>query len=101
MGGGDYQYLRHSRGVFIDLLPGMRGNALHWLNNQLHPDIDYHAVIRQTPHTAGDELVPAYSQNLNNVPGLTGRVRVIYTTGGHSLHAQDGILLAAILAEAD
>ncbi len=101
VGGSDYQYLKDSRGILIDLLPGVRGNALHWLNGQMHPDIDYYAVIRQTPHAAGDELVSAYSQNLNNVPGLTGRVRVIYTPGGHSLHAQDGVLLAGILAEAD
>ena len=50
------------------------------------------------PKYAGsDELVPAYSQDLNNVPALQGRAKVLVTTAGHSLTPQDGVLLAGIL----
>ena len=96
-GGGSYDYLKHSRGVLIDLLPAESGTVLTWLNLQPHPDISYTSVVRKTPFAFGDELVPAYSQDMNNVPVLRGRVKVLYTDAGHSLNPGDGILLAGIL----
>jgi len=97
VGGSSYDYLKHSRGVLLDLLPAESGNVLFWLNQQPHPDIRYYAVVRQTPFALGDELVPAYSQDLNNVPVLRGRAEVMLTSAGHSLNPNDGLLLAGIL----
>jgi pimeloyl-ACP methyl ester carboxylesterase len=98
-GGGDYNYLRDSRAVLVDLLPAESGNVLTWLNQQPHPDISYYSVIRQSPFAGGDEIVPAYSQDMNNVPALRGRAKVLFTKTGHALNPQDGTLLAGILAK--
>ena len=97
VGGSDYDYLRYSRGVLLDLLPAESGNVLNWLNRQPHPNIRYESVVRQTAFAAGDELVPAYSQDMNNIPSLRGRVEVFVTPASHSLRPQDGALLAGIL----
>ncbi len=99
IGGSDYAYLEDSRGVLIDLLPVDSGNVLSWLNQQPYPDIKYYAIVRQTPFSSGDDIVPGFSQDLNNVPALHGRARVMYTPSGHGLNPQDGVLLANILAE--
>jgi triacylglycerol lipase len=96
-GGSGYRYLRHSRGVLLDLLPAESGNLLYWLNQQPHPDLAYYAIVRQTPFALGDEWVPAYSQDLNNVPALSGRAQLLYSSTGHTLSPQDGVLLAGIL----
>lgn len=98
-GGSDYNYLRDSRAVLVDLLPAESGNVLAWLNQQPHPDITYYSVIRQSPFAGGDEVVPAYSQDMNNVPALRGRAKVLFTRAGHALNPQDGTLLAGILAQ--
>jgi triacylglycerol lipase len=98
LGGDEYDYLEHSRGALIDLLPAESGNILAWLNQQPHADIHYYSIIRGTPYAAGDSIVPAYSQDMNNVPALRGRVRTLYTPAGHSLNPQDGLLLASLLA---
>ena len=98
VGGSDYEYLSDSRAVLVDLLPAESGNLLAWLNWQPHPDITYYSVIRQLPHTAGDTIVPAYSQDMNNVPALRGWSQTLLVPAGHSLLPQDGALLAGILA---
>lgn len=100
VGGGDYDYLEHSRGALIDLMPAESGNVLAWLNRQPHADIAYYAIVRGTPYAAGDSIVPAYSQDLNNVPALHGRVTTLFTPAGHGLNPQDGQLLAEILRPA-
>jgi len=98
-GGDDYNYLRYSRGVLLDLLPAESGNLLFWLNQQPHPEIEYYAVVRQTAFAMGDELVPAYSQDMNNVPALRGQAKVLMTATGHRLNLHDGQLLAGILEQ--
>ncbi|MCP4409237.1 MAG: alpha/beta hydrolase [Gammaproteobacteria bacterium] len=98
-GGSGYNYLRYSRGVLYDLLPAAPGSLLYWLNQQPHPEIAYFSIIRQNPFTLGDELVPAYSQDMNNIPALYARAKVHVSAAGHGLNFQDGILLANILAE--
>ncbi|GMQ84435.1 MAG: hypothetical protein BMS9Abin06_1235 [Gammaproteobacteria bacterium] len=98
-GGVGYNYLSDSRAVLIDLMPAESGNVLAWLNQQPHPDISYFSVIRQSPFASGDEIVPAYSQDMNNVPALRGRAKVLFTRAGHALTPQDGTLLAGILAQ--
>ena len=94
LGGSDYQYLKDSRGAMADLTPAVPGSMLAWLNQQPHPDIQYHAVIRND-----DKMVPAISQDLNQIPALRGRARVYLTPAAHELNPLDGKLLADILAQ--
>ncbi len=98
-GGAGYDYLKHSRGALVDLTPAVPGSLIDWLNRQPHPDAEYIAVVRQSPTYAGDELVPALSQDLNQVPALHGRVRVVVTPTGHALTPADGTLLVRLLNE--
>ncbi len=99
VGGSGYNYLRYSRGVLIDLLPAESGNVLTWMNLQPHPDIVYVSVVRKSPFALGDDVVPAYSQDMNNVPALQGRAHVLFTDAGHGLNPADGILLAGLLGK--
>jgi hypothetical protein len=99
VGGSSYDYLRYSRGVLVDLLPAESGNVLTWMNQQPHPDIIYVSVVRKSPFALGDDVVPAYSQDMNNVPALQGRANVLFTDAGHGLNPSDGILLAGLLGE--
>lgn len=96
VGGGRYRYLRYSRPALVDLTPSVPGNLTDWLNRQPHPDIAYHAVVRQ----GGDALVPAFSQDLNQVPALRGRASLHLTPAAHGLNPADGELIARILAGA-
>ena len=95
LGGDDYQYLKHSQGALIDLTPATPGSLIAWLNQQPHPDINYHAIIRQY----GDELVPAFSQDLNQVPQLRGKAKIHLTPASHALNPADGQLLVEILRD--
>lgn len=97
IGGDDYDYLQVSRGALVDMVPQAPGSLLGWLNHQPHPDIAYHAVIRQPPHRDGDWIAPAFAQDLNQVPALRGRAQVHMTPASHFLNPADGALLAAIL----
>ncbi len=98
-GGAEYDYLEHSRGALVDLLPAESGNVLAWLNQQPHADINYYAIVRGSPEAPGDNIVPAYSQDMNNVPALRGRVNTLFTMAGHGLNPQDGQLLANLLLQ--
>ena len=97
-GGSGYDTLRRSRGLLYDLAHPYPGSLLYWLNAQQHPDIKYVSVVRLNPvGFAGDELVPGYSQDMNNVPTLQGSSSVIITPAGHTLVANDGATLLQIL----
>lgn len=99
-GGSGYDTLRRSRGLLFDLAHPYPGSLLYWLNAQRHPDIKYVSVVRLDPvGFAGDELVPGYSQDMNNVPSLHGSSSVIITPAGHTLVAEDGATLLQILNE--
>lgn len=99
-GGSGYDTLRRSRGLLFDLASPYPGSLLYWLNAQQHPDIKYVSVVRLDPvGFAGDELVPGYSQDMNNVPSLHGSSSVIITPAGHTLVAEDGTTLLQILNE--
>ncbi len=98
IGDGLYRTLEMSRGILFDLLPPAPGTLLWWLNGQPHPDIDYVSVIRNAGfYIAGDLLVPAFSQDMNNVPALRGRSKVYVTFQGHPLTPADGVLLVNLL----
>jgi len=89
-GGDDYRYLRDSYPALVDLAPL---TLTGWLNQQPHPDIHYLAIIHDIPGSGGDELVPAFSQDLNQVPALRGRASVVALSSGHGLSPGDGITL--------
>lgn len=99
-GGSGYDTLRRSRGLLFDLAHPYPGSLLYWLNAQKHPDIKYVSVIRLNPAGfPGDELVPGYSQDMNNVPSIQGNSSIILTPAGHTLVAEDGVILLQVLNE--
>lgn len=99
-GGSGYDTLKHSRGLLIDLIRPRPGNMLYWLNAQQHPDIDYVSVVRTNPvGFAGDDLVPGFSQDMNNVPVLKGKSQVFTTPQGHTLVPYDGHTIVQILKQ--
>ncbi len=92
-GGDDYAYLSASRPALLDLLPTGYGSVLDWANNQPHPDIEYHAVVRR-----GDQWVPLASQDMNHVPALKGKVSVWNAGNHHVLQPLDGKVILDVLA---
>ncbi|MCU7798255.1 MAG: alpha/beta fold hydrolase [Candidatus Thiodiazotropha sp. (ex Myrtea spinifera)] len=94
-----YGVVRDSWEVLLDLTPEQPGNLLFWLNRQPHPEIEYISVVRPGPIGAGDELVPAFSQDMNQVQSLKGKSRVVTTPVSHALQSSDGRLLVELLAE--
>jgi hypothetical protein len=65
---------------------------------QPHPDIHYISIIRlDKDHKGGDKYVPAFSQNMNNVPALFGKSSVYITPASHSLAPQDASIILAII----
>ena len=99
VGGSEYRYLRDSRGALVGMVPAAPGSLLAWLNRQPHPSAAYAAIIHQPAGVAGDGLVPAFSQDLNNVPALRGRVTTYPLNSGHALNPGDGQLLVRILGQ--
>jgi pimeloyl-ACP methyl ester carboxylesterase len=97
-GGGLYHTVKASSPLLVDLAPAVPGSLLYWLNAQPHPDIEYVSVIRTTPEgLAGDVVVPGFSQDMNQVPALRGRSRVVAAPSPHELLPADGALLAMLL----
>jgi len=96
-GGGLYDVVRDSRGVLVDLTPAAPGSFLYWLNSQPHPDITYVSILRPGPVGLGDELVPVFSQDMNNVPAISGKSATYSLPVNHSLQPLDGSKLAEIL----
>jgi len=98
VGGDGYDALRHSRGLMFDLRHPRPGNLLYWLNSQPHPDIHYASIIRLNNNGAtGDDLVPGFSQNMNNVPALYGRSSTYTTPTSHFLVPQDAHTIVDII----
>lgn len=96
---GRYRAVKSSRGALIDLTPAYPGSLLYWLNAQPHPQIAYWSIVTPGPAGLGDELVPAFSQDMNNVPALKGRSKVVAVASGHALNPQVGYALIGILAQ--
>ncbi|MEO5362601.1 MAG: hypothetical protein H7838_03130 [Magnetococcus sp. DMHC-8] len=97
-GGGGYQTLKYSRGLYIDIVRPFPGSLLFWLNGQPHPPIKYVSVVRSQPFVLwGDLLVPGTSQDMNNVPPVAGKSTLYTTASGHVLNPGDGQLLVQIL----
>ena len=98
VGGSDYDVLKQSRGLLIDLRHPQPGNMLYWLNSQPHPDIHYASIIRlNNDGAAGDYYVPGFSQNMNNVPALQGKSSIYTTPTSHFLTRQDATTILSII----
>ena len=96
-GGQTYHSVKQSWPVLLDLAPASPGSTLHWLNVQNHPDIEYISIVRGASYGLGDALVPGYSQDMNNVPGIHGRAKTYVVSSAHELSAEDGRVLAQLL----
>lgn len=95
---GRTHVVRTSRGLLIDLLPAHPGSFLYWLNAQQHPDIAYHSIVRTGPVGLGDQLVPLFSQDMNNLPALATRSNTQRVATDHALVADDGRTILEILS---
>ena len=92
-----------SRKLFVDLIPARQGSFLGWLNQQKHPAIKYHSIIRTSVpvdlrrYNHADLVVPASYQDMNNVNALKGRSVNVASDGGHALVVQDADRLLGLL----
>ena len=68
-------------------------------NRQPSPDISYVSIVRGGPVGLGDELVPVFSQDMNNVQVLRGRSQTLSVASGHALNPLDGAALVKVLAQ--
>jgi len=99
-GGKTYHIAKHSRALYLDLVRPYPGTFLYWLNAQPHPDIKYISVVRaQTAAGWGDYVVPAYSQDMNNVAALHGKSSLVTIPGQHELEPADGGVILDMLAK--
>jgi hypothetical protein len=92
-----YEVVRDSWRVLLDLTPARPGSLLHWLNAQWHPDIRYVSILRSGPVGLGDELVPVFSQDMNQVLALRGKSTTHIMALSHQLQPADGVKLVEIL----
>ena len=99
-GGEGYDTLMRSRSLYVDLTRPRPGNLLYWLNGQVHPEVKYISIVHgQTPAGWGDNVVPAYSQDMNNVPALQGRSSLIVIPAAHGLDPVDGSVVISLLGD--
>ncbi len=98
VGGRDYDALKNSRGLMVDLRYPQPGNMLYWLNSQMHPKIHYASIIRlNNGGNSGDYYVPGFSQNMNNVPALQGQSSTFTAPTSHFLVRQDANTVLSII----
>jgi len=98
--GDGYHTAMRSRSLYVDLVRPRPGTLLYWLNGQSHPDIEYLSIVRGSGRAGwGDYIVPAYSQDMNNVPAIQGRSSVITVPGNHGLDAVDGSVIVNLLSD--
>jgi pimeloyl-ACP methyl ester carboxylesterase len=99
-GGDVYDTAMRSRSLYVDLVRPQPGTLLYWLNAQPHPDIHYFSLVRGSAQAGwGDYIVPAYSQDMNNVPALRGRSTMVNVPVEHGLTPLDGSVLVNLLAD--
>ena len=100
LGGETYHTAMRSRSLYVDLVRPQPGTLLYWLNAQPHPDLQYFSIVRgQTPTGWGDVVVPAYSQDMNNVAALRGRSSLITIPENHGLRPLDGSIIVNLIAD--
>ncbi len=93
------QTLNRSQALYADLVRERPGSLLYWLNRQPHPEAIYISVVRRGDVTGfGDDLVvPAWSQDMNNVWALRDQSRTVIVSEAHGLSAADGRWLVKLL----
>jgi pimeloyl-ACP methyl ester carboxylesterase len=96
-GGRDYHLVKNSWPILLDLSPAVPGSVLFWLNAQPHPAIQYISIVRSSPFGLGDFMVLGFSQDLNNVPKLAGKVTTYVVPADHALVPADGVMLARLM----
>lgn len=87
--------INRSQGLYRQLVRERPGTYLGWLNRQKHPKARYVSIVRVN----GDDLVPAWSQDLNGVVQLVGKAETYRVSGRHQLNQYDGLTILNILAK--
>lgn len=83
-------FINHSQALYQDLVRERPGSFLYKLNREPHPTAQYIALVRVNSEAEpGDLVVPAYSQDMNNVVALHGRVQTFAGPGVHGVLADD------------
>lgn len=86
--------INRSRGLYRELVRERPGTFLGWLNHQNHPQARYVSIVR----AGGDDIVPAWSQDMNGVAKLAGKAETFAVSGAHKLSIYDGLTIRNILA---
>jgi triacylglycerol lipase len=90
--------INRSRGLYDDLMRARYGSMLYWLNRQPHPEIIWISLVRGSSSKGADDyIVPAFSQDMRNIPALRGSAVSYTVPGNHELSFSDGLLLADII----
>jgi triacylglycerol lipase len=93
--------LDYSWGLFRDLEVERPHNFLGWLNHQPYPPAIYTSIVHEPRalyiRSLSDWLVPAWSQDMNDVYALHGRTDTVVVSADHGLCAADGRWLVRIL----
>jgi triacylglycerol lipase len=83
-------FINHSQALYKDLVRERPGSFLYKLNREPHPAAQYIALVRVNSEAEpGDLVVPVYSQDMNNVIALHGRVQTLSGPGVHGVLADD------------
>jgi pimeloyl-ACP methyl ester carboxylesterase len=95
LGGDDYQLVKESQALLFELFPPKNNQPsfISWLNQQPHPFISYYSIMRYS----NDDIVPPYSQNMNNIPILRGQNITLFSHSDHYLSLSDGVIIHEIL----
>ncbi len=91
-GGDAYDYLERSQSALVDMLPAFNNQLLAWGNQQVHPNIEYHSVVRQH-----DKLVPPASQDMASIASIGAKSNLWLSPVGHVLHPIDGQTILNVL----
>ena len=84
------EFINHSQALYKDLVREQPGSLLYKLNRETHPTAQYIALVRiNSESEPGDLVVPVYSQDMNNVIALRGRVQTLSGPGVHGVLADD------------
>jgi len=84
------EFINHSQALYKDLVREQPGSFLYKLNRETHPTAQYIALVRiNSEAEPGDLVVPVYSQDMNNVIALRGRVQTLSGPGVHGVLADD------------
>lgn len=89
-----------SQALYADLRPAWPGTTLGALNRLAHPrHVHYVSIVRHGAFVSSDSVVPAASQDMNRVPGVTGGATLIRAGVTHALQPLDGLIVAEILEQ--